>query len=78
MIGGVSITGGRGSVSGVALGAVLLKTLQALLIQYQASAGKIKLVVGLVILVAITLDQLSARHLARRNLKLSQYIRRTS
>ncbi len=78
VIGGVSITGGRGSVSGVALGAVLLKTLQALLIQYQASAGKIKLVVGLVILVAITLDQLSARHLARRNLKLSQYIRRTS
>jgi len=78
VIGGVSITGGRGSVSGVALGAVLLKTLQALLIQFQASAGKIKLVVGLVILVAITLDQLSARHLARRNRKLHQHVRRPS
>ena len=78
VIGGVSISGGRGSVSGVALGAVLLKTLQALLIQFQASAGKIKLVVGLVILVAITLDQLSARHLARRNRKLHQHVRRPS
>ena len=70
VIGGVSITGGRGTVPGVALGAILLKTLQAVLIQFQASAGKIKLVVGLVILVAITLDHLSARHLTRKNHKL--------
>ncbi len=72
VIGGVSITGGRGSVVGVALGAILLKTLQAVLIQYQASAGKIKLVVGLAILFAITLDHLSARHLARRGHRFRQ------
>ncbi|MBA63513.1 MAG: hypothetical protein CMJ76_14240 [Planctomycetaceae bacterium] len=72
VIGGVSITGGRGTVPGVALGAILLKTLQAVLIQFQASAGKIKLMVGLVILVAITFDHLSARHLARKSRKSRQ------
>lgn len=69
VIGGVSITGGRGTVVGVALGALLLKSLQAVLLQFQASAGRIKLVVGLMILIAITIDHLSARHLARRTAK---------
>ena len=69
VIGGVSITGGRGTVVGVALGALLLKSLQAVLLQFQASAGRIKLVVGLMILIAITIDHLSARHLARRMAK---------
>ena len=69
VIGGVSITGGRGTVVGVALGALLLKSLQAVLLQFQASAGRIKLVVGLMILIAITIDHLSARHLGRRMAK---------
>ena len=65
----MSITGGRGTVVGVALGALLLKSLQAVLLLFQASAGRIKLVVGLMILIAITIDHLSARHLARRTAK---------
>ena len=76
VIGGVSITGGRGTVPGVALGAILLKTLQAVLIQFEASAGKIKLVVGLVILIAITVDHLSAHHLVRRGQRTRQRARR--
>ena len=76
VIGGVSITGGRGTVPGVALGAILLKTLQAVLIQFEASAGKIKLVVGLVILIAITVDHLSAHHLVRRAQRTRQRARR--
>ena len=76
VMGGVSITGGRGTVLGVALGAILLKTLQAVLIQFEASAGKIKLVVGLVILTAIILDHLSAHYLVRRSQRIRQLARR--
>ncbi len=78
VIGGVSITGGRGTVPGVALGALLLKSLQAVLIQFEASAGRIKLVVGLMILIAITVDHLSVRHLARRHFKRRSALGRSS
>lgn len=56
VIGGTAITGGRGSVLGVVLGAVLLSLLYNALVLWNVSGFHYQLVVGALILVAVLLD----------------------
>ena len=57
VIGGVSITGGRGSVLGVFLGALLLQLVGSALVRWEIQGSQVDLVVGGMILVAVVLDQ---------------------
>lgn len=56
VIGGTAITGGRGSVFGVVLGALLLSLLYNALVLWNVSGFHYQLVVGMLILVAVLLD----------------------
>jgi ribose/xylose/arabinose/galactoside ABC-type transport system permease subunit len=58
VIGGVAITGGRGSVAGVVLGALLLSLLDNALVLWEVPPFQNQLVIGALILVAIMLDRL--------------------
>lgn len=58
VIGGVAITGGRGSVAGVVLGALLLSLLDNALVLWEVPPFQNQLVIGALILVAILLDRL--------------------
>ncbi|MAR11443.1 MAG: hypothetical protein CL681_15980 [Blastopirellula sp.] len=64
VIGGVSITGGRGSVLGVVLGALLLQLVNSALVRWQIQGSQIDLIFGAMILVAVIVD-LSWRRLER-------------
>jgi len=56
VIGGVSITGGRGSVGGVCLGALLLSLIYNALVLWQISPHYYQLVTGGLLLVAVLVD----------------------
>ena len=56
VIGGVSITGGRGTVLGVVLGALLLRLVNSALVRWGVSDQQTDLVVGSLILAALLLD----------------------
>ncbi len=64
VIGGVSINGGRGSVGGVCLGALLISLIHNALVLWQVSANYERLVVGGLLLCAVLLD-LAWRRLER-------------
>ena len=64
VIGGVSITGGRGSVLGVVLGALLLQLVNSALVRWQIQGSQIDLIFGGMILIAVIVD-LSWRKLER-------------
>ena len=64
VIGGVSITGGRGTVVGVFLGALLLQLVSSALVRWEIHGSQVDLVVGGMILVAVIMD-LSWRRLDR-------------
>jgi ribose/xylose/arabinose/galactoside ABC-type transport system permease subunit len=61
VIGGTAITGGRGSVLGVVLGALLLSLLQNALVLWEVSRYRYDLVLGSLLLAAILLDRLVRR-----------------
>ncbi len=56
VIGGVGITGGRGTVFGVVLGAILLRLVNSALVRWGVSDQQADLVVGSLILAALLLD----------------------
>ena len=56
VIGGVGITGGRGTVLGVVLGALLLRLVNSALVRWGVSDQQTDLVVGSLILAALLLD----------------------
>lgn len=56
VIGGVGITGGRGTVFGVVLGAILLRLVNSALVRWGISDQQADLVVGSLILTALLLD----------------------
>ncbi|MDE2964297.1 MAG: ABC transporter permease, partial [Acidobacteriota bacterium] len=56
VIGGVAITGGRGTVLGVVLGALLLRLVNSALVRWGVSDQQTDLVVGSLILAALLLD----------------------
>ena len=62
VIGGVSITGGRGSVLGVVLGALLLQLVQTALIRWQIRGDQMDVVIGGMILMAVLFDLFWQRH----------------
>jgi ribose/xylose/arabinose/galactoside ABC-type transport system permease subunit len=64
VIGGVAITGGRGGVGGVVLGALLLSLVQNALVLWQVSPFYNEVVIGGLLLAAILVD-LGVRRLAR-------------
>ena len=61
MIGGVSITGGRGSVWGVCLGALLLAAIYNAVVLWQISPYQDGLVTGILLLAAVLVDLLWRR-----------------
>jgi ribose/xylose/arabinose/galactoside ABC-type transport system permease subunit len=61
VIGGVSIAGGRGSVVGVCLGALLISLIHNMLVLWQVSANYEVLVSGGLLLIAILSDLLWRR-----------------
>jgi D-xylose transport system permease protein len=65
VIGGVSLFGGRGEVSGALLGAILIGTLQNGLNTLSVSNGWIYIITGLVLLGAVVLDTFARRLQAR-------------
>ena len=56
VIGGVSITGGRGTVAGVILGAVLLRLVNLALVRWEIRGEQVDVFMGGLILVAVLLD----------------------
>jgi D-xylose transport system permease protein len=61
VIGGVSLFGGRGEVSGAFLGALLLATVSNGLNTAGYSPGIIYIVTGIILLLAVTLDTIARR-----------------
>jgi ribose/xylose/arabinose/galactoside ABC-type transport system permease subunit len=57
VIGGTAVNGGRGSVPGVVLGALLLSLLQNALVLWQVSRHHHDLVIGALLLAAILVDR---------------------
>jgi ribose/xylose/arabinose/galactoside ABC-type transport system permease subunit len=56
VIGGVSITGGRGTVLGVVLGAVLLRLVNLALVRWEIRGEQVDVFIGGLILTAVLLD----------------------
>ncbi len=65
VIGGTSLSGGRGSVGKTVFGVLIIAVLEAGLSQIGATEPVKRLVTGLVIVLAVILDSLRARRLAR-------------
>lgn len=61
VIGGVSITGGRGSMLGVCLGALLLSLIYNAVVLWQISGHHYALVTGVLLLAAILADRIGRR-----------------
>ena len=57
VIGGVSISGGRGSVLGVCLGALLLSLIYNAVVLWQVSGHHYALITGILVLVAVLADR---------------------
>ena len=64
VIGGVSITGGRGTVFGVVLGAILLRLVNSALVRWGIPDAQVDLFVGGMLLLAVLLDLAWRRRLA--------------
>jgi len=64
VIGGVSITGGRGTVFGVVLGAILLRLVNSALVRWEIPDAQVDLFVGGMLLLAVLLDLVWRRRLA--------------
>lgn len=64
VIGGVSITGGRGTVFGVFLGAILLRLVNSALVRWGIPDAQVDLFVGGMLLAAVLLDHAWRRRLA--------------
>lgn len=56
VIGGTAVTGGRGSVAGVVLGALLLSVIQNALVLWSVSRYRYDLVIGSLLLAAVLID----------------------
>lgn len=69
VIGGVSLTGGRGSVLGVFLGALTMAILGNALPLINVSSFVQDAIKGLIIIVAVILNTVTQRTLAKNNLK---------
>jgi ribose/xylose/arabinose/galactoside ABC-type transport system permease subunit len=65
ILGGVAFTGGEGSLFGVAIAVTLITVVQAALIQYNINAFYSDVTSGALLLVAVTLDQLTHDHRER-------------
>jgi ribose/xylose/arabinose/galactoside ABC-type transport system permease subunit len=61
VVGGASLSGGRGSVAGAVLGTLIFGVLRNALPQIQGAAFYDRLIVGVVVLVIVVLDQLLLR-----------------
>jgi D-xylose transport system permease protein len=64
VIGGTSLTGGRGRVVGALLGATVIETIYNGLYLIGASTATDNIITGLILLAAVTLDTLASRKLA--------------
>lgn len=71
-IGGVSFTGGQGSVAGALLGAATLRLLYTLLIQLKVKGEYIEIAYGAAIILAVALDQM------RQGTNFSKWFRRAA
>ena len=71
-IGGVSFSGGEGSVIGALLGAMTLQQLQTLLVYLKVSADRIEIAYGSAIILAVGFDQL------RHGNALARWLRRNA
>ncbi|HEX8235433.1 MAG TPA: ABC transporter permease [Abditibacteriaceae bacterium] len=65
VVGGASLSGGRGSIVGAVLGALIFATLRKGLSQVPGGATYNQVIVGLVVIAAVLLDQLTRRRVAR-------------
>lgn len=65
-IGGVSFSGGQGTVAGSVIGAAILQTLYELLLQIQVPSARIEIFYGCAILLAVGIDQLRRTGLPTR------------
>jgi ribose transport system permease protein len=73
ILGGVAFSGGEGSLFGVAVAVILLTVVQAALIQYNVNAFYSDLANGALLLIAVTLDQVT--HDQRERYKTIQTLR---
>ena len=66
VVGGASLTGGRGSAIGALLGAILLEMIRKSLVQLGISSEYEQIVTGAALIVAVVIDRTSIRLQARR------------
>jgi simple sugar transport system permease protein len=57
VVGGLSLRGGRGTILGIALGAILFFTIQDVLLLLRAPGFYLDMFVGVVIILAVILNQ---------------------
>jgi D-xylose transport system permease protein len=65
VIGGTSLAGGVGSIPGAVLGALLMQSLQSGMVLMGVDAPLQNIVVGVVLVIAVTLDTLYRRRSGR-------------
>ncbi len=68
VVGGTSLTGGKGSAFGVVLGALFIQMVELGIVELEIDQNYSQIVIGFVIIAAVALDTLNAR-LAQRRLK---------
>jgi D-xylose transport system permease protein len=65
VIGGTSLSGGVGTIAGAVLGALVMQSLQSGMVLMGVDAPLQNIVVGIVLVIAVTLDTLYRRRSAR-------------
>ncbi|MEI7837774.1 MAG: ABC transporter permease, partial [Planctomycetota bacterium] len=66
VVGGASLTGGRGTAIGAVLGAMLIQLIEQSIITLQIDQNYNRIVIGLAIVLAVVIDQVSTRMTASR------------
>ena len=70
VIGGASLTGGRGAVAGTILGTILMTLINNAGVQFGLNTHVLEITSGVLIIFAVTMDMLKARKKGRHLCKL--------
>ena len=72
VVGGASLTGGRGTAVGAVLGAMLIQLIEQSIITLGIDQNYNRIVIGLAIVLAVVIDQVSTRMTASRLAKAAR------
>lgn len=66
VVGGASLSGGRGSAFGAFLGALVIKLIEKAIVIFQINQEYSRIIIGMVVICAVVLDRFSAKMMERR------------